>query len=216
MLTQSLRSRVYLLMPSDVDRPAAVALLRSAIRADVGLICFDPGAGCRRDALETLVALLRASRPAKLPVLVKGAADLALAAGADGVHLDALDLPVACVRRLLGPAAMIGATARSPQDAISAQADGATFVMVDGVYDANGQAMGSLVGAEGLGRVRAVCSLPICACGGVTPEKVSEVVGYGAELIGLRPRVEGAPSDGVAEMVQSLAAAFPAPRHVAP
>jgi thiamine-phosphate diphosphorylase len=149
-------------------------------------------------------------------MLVSGAVDLALAAGAEGVHLDASDLPVAIARRLLGPAAIIGATTQSPQDAVIAQTDGATFVMVDRVYENGSRAPGALVGADGLARVRAVCSLPICACGGITPERVGEVVAQGAELIGLRADAGAQSPADVAASIRSLAAAFPPLPHVAP
>lgn len=216
MLTQSLRSRVYLLVHPGTEGDAVARTIRAALRAQVGLVCFDPGDRCRRDALDTLVPLLRISRSARLPVLVAGAVDLALAAGAEGVHVDASDLPVACVRRLLGPAAIIGVTARSSQDAKVAEADGATFVMVDGVYGNGLHASGALVGAEGLARVRAVCSLPICACGGVTPERVREVVGCGAELIGVRTDPAAVSPEDMVSQIRALAAAFPMPPHVAP
>ncbi|MFH1278356.1 MAG: thiamine phosphate synthase [Candidatus Eisenbacteria bacterium] len=71
-----------------------------------------------------------AARKAGVPFLVNDRADVAILAGADGVHIGADDLPVAEARRLLGPRALIGATARDPGRARRAEADGADYLGV--------------------------------------------------------------------------------------
>lgn len=73
---------------------------------------------------------VRAARAAGVPVLINDRADVALAVGADGVHLGAEDLPVREARLLLGPDAIIGATARDPETARRAEEAGATYIGV--------------------------------------------------------------------------------------
>ena len=68
--------------------------------------------GTDRERLATIDAVLERCRLAGATCIVNDRVDLALAAGADGVHLGADDLPVAVARRLLGADAVIGATVR--------------------------------------------------------------------------------------------------------
>ena len=62
--------------------------------------------------------------------LVNDRLHVALAAGADGGHVGADDLPVAAARRVLGPAAVLGATCRTAAEARAAAAAGATYLGV--------------------------------------------------------------------------------------
>ena len=63
-----------------------------------------------------------------MPLLINDRVDVALAAGADGVHLGQSDLPAAAARRLLGPHLLLGVSAKTPGQALRALADGADYV----------------------------------------------------------------------------------------
>jgi hypothetical protein len=64
-------------------------------------------------------------RPKGVPVIINDRIDVALAAGADGVHLGQSDIPAAAARQLLGPSKIIGISVKTPEEARQAQADGA-------------------------------------------------------------------------------------------
>src|SRR3954468_9135150 len=83
-----------------------------------------------RAAFELTVAALAVCRAAGALCLVDDRVGVALAAGADGVHVGAEDLPVAVVRRLLPPGAIVGATCRSVAEGRAAIADGADYLGV--------------------------------------------------------------------------------------
>jgi thiamine-phosphate pyrophosphorylase len=82
------------------------------------------------DLLRYARVALRAARAAGVPLLVNDRVDVALATGADGVHLGAEDLPIADARRLLGAGALVGGTARDPDAARRAEEEGATYLGV--------------------------------------------------------------------------------------
>jgi len=142
-----------------------------------------------------LLELVRRARellPAEVPVLVNGRPDLALAAGADGVHLPAAGLPVAAVRRCTGRAAqaertgragrrlLAGRSTHAPEEVVAAREEGADYVTFGPVYPTPSKAAygppPGLVGLEGA--VRA--GLPVIALGGVTPERLPPLAAAGA------------------------------------
>ena len=67
-------------------------------------------------------------RPAGVPVIVNDRVDVALAAGAAGVHVGQDDLPAAAARRLLGPNSVLGVSVKTVEQAMQAQADGADYL----------------------------------------------------------------------------------------
>jgi thiamine-phosphate pyrophosphorylase len=124
-------------------------------------------------AAGTLVATLR------VPVLVNDRPDVALAAGAAGVHLGPDDLPVTLVRKVVPPGFIIGASAGSPDEA--AAAAGADYWGVGPWRNTGTKAdAGAALGAEGFRRiVQRSGGKPCIAIGGVRPEDVGPVLAAG-------------------------------------
>jgi thiamine-phosphate pyrophosphorylase len=113
-------------------------------------------------------------------LLVNDRIDVALAAGADGVHLPSAGVPPADARRLLGPAAIVGVSCHSADDVRRARDGGASYATFGPVYDTpSKRPYGAPVGLAAL-REAARLGLPLVALGGVTPERVAEVRAAGA------------------------------------
>lgn len=107
--------------------------------------------------------------------------DVALAVGADGVHLGQDDMPAEIARRLLGPDATIGVTAFTPALARGAGADGADYVGFGPVFGTRSKANArAATGVEGLSAFAGTCDLPIVAIGSVHPENVADLLAAGA------------------------------------
>src|SRR3954471_3183200 len=87
-------------------------------------------ATCDRDAFDLAGRVLDLCRRHQVTCLVNDRLHVALAVGADGGHVGADDLPVRAARRVLGPDAIVGATARDPAAARRAVADGASYLGV--------------------------------------------------------------------------------------
>jgi thiamine-phosphate diphosphorylase len=106
--------------------------------------------------------------------------DVALACGADGVHLGQDDLPVAAARRL-APALVLGVSAATPEEARAAAAAGADYLGVGSVFATGSKPdAGAAIGPEGLGRVVAATSLPVVAIGGITANNAVRALATGA------------------------------------
>ncbi len=106
--------------------------------------------------------------------------DVALAVGAAGTHLGAMDLPVSAARRIVGADHVLGGTAREP---ISGQAlvdEGASYLGVGPAYDTTTKdGLPDAIGAAGVGAVAAAVDVPVIAIGGITADRVPELMAAG-------------------------------------
>jgi thiamine-phosphate pyrophosphorylase len=110
-------------------------------------------------------------------LLVNDRVDVALACGADGVHLPFNSIGPGAARRLLGEPALIGISTHSLPDVVSAAREGADFAVFGPVFDPISKgAYGPAHGPEGLAQVCRAAKLPIFALGGMTPKRAREVM----------------------------------------
>ena len=127
-----------------------------------------------------------------IPVLVNDRPDIALAAGAAGVHLGPEDLSVELTRRIVPPGFIIGASVGSPEEATLA--GGADYWGIGPwrVTATKGNA-GAALGAEGFrGLTRLAAGRPCIAIGGVMPTDVPEVLGSGGSGVAVVSGILGA------------------------
>ena len=102
-----------------------------------------------------------------VPLLINDRVDIALAVEADGVHIGQSDLPCGVVRQILGKDKIIGVSARTVQQAIQAQADGADYLGVGAMFATSTKADAQTVTIASLTRIRQAVTLPIVAIGGI-------------------------------------------------
>lgn len=144
-------------------------------------------------------------------VVVNDRADLALLAGADGVHLGDEDLPPAEARRLLGPDLLVGRTTRTLEEARAALREGADHVGFGPIFPSGSKRLS--VPPRGTGMLREVAAslgAPVVAIGGITAANVGEVARAGAACAAVIGALfaAGDPRESAAR----LAAAFEAGR----
>jgi len=156
-----------------------------------------------RLAYELTCAALPLCRAAGALCLVNDRVGVALAAGADGVHVGADDLPVAAARRVLGPAAVLGATCRNPEAARQAVADGAGYLGVGPAFPTSTK--NGLPAPLGPARIAviaaAVPQTPVIAIGGITPERAASLKSYGVAAVSA---IAGDPAGATAEFLKVL------------
>lgn len=127
---------------------------------------------------------LTARRGAKL--LINDRVDIALASGADGVHLGESSISPGEARRLLGPGRLIGASTHSGEQLAAAEADGADFAVFGPVYYTPSKAKyGPPLGVDALRRACASARIPVFALGGVKAQNIAEVMTAGADGIAM-------------------------------
>lgn len=160
-----------------------------------------------RETLAALRAILELTRPARAVCLINDRVDLALIAGADGVHLGDTDLPVEEARRILGPKAIIGRTARDLAGATAAERAGADYVGLGPIFPTATKAVDHPpLGVSGVRAVAAASRLAIVAISGITAQNIADVAAAGAHAAAVASDLLTAPD--IAERARTLIAAF--------
>lgn len=161
------------------ERRVLVPWIEALARARVGAAQVREKHLGDRALLELVRAAVSAAR-GRLRILVNGRPDLALAAGADGVHLPADGLPIEACRRLLGPGRLIGRSTHAPEEVERARQAGADYATFGPVFPTPSKAdWEALPGLDGLRRACAA-GLPVVALGGIRAEYLEAVSRAGA------------------------------------
>ena len=181
--------------------------------AELARLCAEGGATLiqLRDKLsETRVmvgaakAIKKALAPLAVPFVVNDRIDVALAAGAGGVHLGPDDMAVEDARRLLGPHAIIGLSIKSVAEAEAAPIDLIDYVGSGGVYvTLSKQQKKAPIGPAGLARIvgalrRRAPQLPLAGIAGIDAGNAAEVIAAGADGVAVISALSLAPDPAAA------------------
>ncbi len=180
-------------------------LTRAAVAGGATVIQLRGKLGPTRPMGELGRELLTITRPAGVPLIVNDRVDLALAIGADGVHVGQDDMPALLARGLIGPQRVLGVSAGSVEEARRAEAHGADYLGVGDVFGTPSKAdAGAPIGTEVLARIAAGVAIPVVAIGGVTLANVAEAIGAGAAGVAVISAVAGAsdPTKAAARLLE--------------
>jgi len=165
------------------------------------------------DLFRVAETLRRLTRERGALFVVNDRADVAAACGADGVHVGREDLPVGAARRLLGPDAVIGASAGSVDEAREAAESGADYLGVGPVYEARGTKPDATApsGTELIRAIASVVRVPIVAIGGIDRTRCAEVLRAGAHGVAVVSAVAAAgdPRAATEDLLRVLAEVVP-------
>ncbi|MEE8146476.1 MAG: thiamine phosphate synthase [Longimicrobiales bacterium] len=207
------RLRLTVITDEALARPRALSdVVREALAAGAPTIQLRLKGASARELLEATHTLMPIVRSAGALLIVNDRLDVALAAGADGVHLGPDDPPVLDARAASGTRAaadpfIVGYSVDTVDGAARAEAEGADYLGVGAVYEtAHKSDAGEVIGLEGLRRVVQAVSIPVVAIGGITPERARAVAETGACGCAAIGAVMGSPEPG--EAVRALLAPF--------
>lgn len=196
-------ARLHVVTPSGVDGEDLVTTL-ALLRAGAPLVQVRTKGVDDRVRLEAATVVLNVARSVGATCLVNDRVDIALAAGAHGVHVGADDVPVGVARRLLGHGAVVGGTCRNAEDARRAEAEGASYVGVGPVFATSTKTgLPDAIGPRGVEAVAAAVSIPVVAIAGVTAANASAVIEAGAWGVAVVGAVYGS-DDPVASLLQLM------------
>jgi thiamine-phosphate pyrophosphorylase len=174
------------------DRPED-EIARQAIEGGATLVQLRDKQREKGLQLAVALRLKEICTQAAVPLIINDHVDLALAAEADGVHLGQKDLPVSIVRRLM-PDAIIGCSTNNVEEALRAQADGASYVSVGRLFPTDSKADTRPTTLETLRAVKQAVHIPVAAIGGISEENIDAVLAAGADLVAVIGAVVAAPN----------------------
>jgi thiamine-phosphate pyrophosphorylase len=175
-----------------------------AARQGATLIQYRDKTASTRVMIERATAIRTVLRGTGVPFVVNDRVDVALAAGADGVHLGADDMDADTARRLLGPQAIIGLTVKKTEDAERAGRAPVDYACIGGVFETLSKVNPDPpVGLDGLKRLRQQIAmlnprLPVGAIAGISLDRVPSVIAAGADGIAAISALFRAPDMAVA------------------
>ena len=165
------------------DRKQAdiLASVKRAVQNGVDMIQVREKDLDARSLFELVRNIVEAVEGTPTRVLVNDRLDVALGAGAHGVHLPANGFPIQAVRGLIG---LVGVSTHTFGEVQQAQSEGADFVVFGPIFDTPGK---TPLGVDQLRNVTRAASVPVLAIGGITEENISEVIRAGAAgIAGIR------------------------------
>jgi thiamine-phosphate pyrophosphorylase len=174
-------SLIVITDPSCGDGRSIVNVVRAALRGGAPSIQLRGKEQAAREQVELARALLAETRAAGALLWVNDRLDVALAAGADGVHLGQDDLPVEAARRIVPPGFLVGISAETPELARAAERGGADYVGTGPVFETGSKAdAGAAIGFARIADVAAAVRIPVVGIGGIDAANAGDVVRAGA------------------------------------
>ena len=176
---------LYLVTDRDLcGRRSLTDVVLASVRGGARCVQLRENTLSTRQFVEEALAVRDLLTPFNVPLIINDRLDVALAVGADGVHIGQNDMPYTLARRLLGPRAIIGVSVETWEDVEQAQALDCDYLGVSPVFatptktDTRGA-----WGLEGLAKIRAFSRHPLVAIGGINAANAEAVCRAGADSL---------------------------------
>ena len=191
------------------DRPT-LEIVRAAVRGGVTCVQLREKTCAAREFIAEALALRGFLKSRGIPLIINDRVDVALAAGADGVHLGQGDMPLAMARAILGESKIIGISAESLRDAIEAESAGADYLGVSPIFATPTKTdTAAPLGLVGLRAIRREVKLPLVAIGGLNASNAAAVIAGGADGVAVVSAIAAAedPELAARELARHIAQA---------
>ncbi len=176
------------------DRPLT-DVIREALAGGATVVQLREKAATTREIVQLARTLHTITRAAQVPLIVNDRLDIALAVGAEGVHVGQEDMPAPLARGLIGPDRILGVSAGTVAEARQAEDDGADYLGVGDVYGTPSKPdAGEPIGVQGLRKIAQAVSIPVVGIGGITADRAAAVIEAGAAGVAVISAVVGAPN----------------------
>ena len=174
---------LYLVTDRKLSYPRTIEeVVSSAVRGGVTAVQLREKECSTREYIELARNIQRILKPLYIPLIINDRIDIALAVGADGVHIGQLDMPYIDARRLMGSNAIIGLSVETMGQAIAAESLDADYLGVSPVFHTPTKTDTTTEwGIEGLKILRSKSRHLLIAIGGINPSNAAEVIEAGAD-----------------------------------
>jgi thiamine-phosphate pyrophosphorylase len=202
--------RLYAIIdPEHAGGHALPDLARRVAESGATLVQLRDKRGETREMVARARAIKAALQALGTPLIVNDRVDVALAAGADGVHLGQEDMEVADARRLLGKDAIIGWSVKTMAEAQAAPLQQLTYVAIGAVFHTTSKENPTPIGPEGLRKIAAEIrarapGYPVGAIAGINERNAADVIVAGADGICAISALAGADPGAAAKKLRGI------------
>ncbi|MDT8861718.1 thiamine phosphate synthase [Alkalihalobacillus sp. MEB130] len=170
-----------------------VEVMEEAILGGVDIIQLRDKTSSKREVLKKARALRELTKKHDVLFIVNDHIDVALAVDADGIHVGQDDLPLADVRKIMGPEKIIGISTHKIEEAREAEAGGADYIGVGPIFHTNSKVdVVDPVTTTYIQQVVKEITIPFVAIGGIKLHNVDQVLDAGATRICMISEIVGA------------------------
>lgn len=195
---------LYLVTDRELSRGRPTeAIVSAAVKGGVSCVQLREKGCTTREFIRQARRLKVLLQPSKVPLIVNDRIDVALAVGAEGVHLGQSDMPLRYARKIVGRDMIIGISAESLEDAVAAEAGGADYIGISPVFaTATKKDTASPLGLEGIRAIRATVGIPLVGIGGITAANAHRIRHAGADGVAVVSAIVAAdcPETAAAEL----------------
>ncbi|HEY3419159.1 MAG TPA: thiamine phosphate synthase [Methanomassiliicoccales archaeon] len=169
-----------------------VEIARKVAEGGADVIQLRDKARTEKDLMSIALQIGEITRSSGISFIINDRLDLALACGADGVHLGQEDLPLPFARRISPKGFMIGMSVKSVQEALIAESEGADYLALSPIFDTpTKHDAGPGKGLERFREIKSAISIPVIAIGGISKTNVHQVMEAGADGVAVISAVVG-------------------------
>jgi len=168
---------------SYIGKRNLVDAVEEAIKAGITVLQLREKDITSREFYHLALQLRELTKAYRIPFIINDRVDIALAVDADGVHVGQEDLPADVVRRIIGKEKILGVSAKTVEEAIKAEEDGADYLGVGAIFPSPTKPSSEAIGLEGLKIIKSKVKIPVVAIGGITKDNAGEVIASGADGI---------------------------------
>jgi thiamine-phosphate pyrophosphorylase len=186
---------VYLVTDRNLCRNRTLSnIVLQAVQGGVAYVQLREKDISTRLFVEEAIAIMKILKSHKVPLIINDRIDVALACGAEGVHIGQDDMPYAIARKLMGPSAIIGLSVETWEDVEESQSLDVDYIGVSPIFptltktDTKGN-----WGLEGLAKIKAFSRHTLVAIGGINETNAKEVIAAGADCIAVVSAICSAP-----------------------
>ncbi len=177
---RSVKEMLLLYAVTDGSGDALRAKVEAALKGGVTIVQLREKDLSDKELLEEALELKELCHEYDVPLIINDRYDIALKAGADGVHLGQSDADPAEVRKIAGDEFIIGVSAHNAAEARKAKADGADYLGVGAVFGTSTKADARPLPMDEFKKICKATDIPVVAIGGVNKENIPLLGGSGA------------------------------------
>lgn len=202
---KNLDTRLYFITDSTgYSEDEFLQRVRQALSGGATLIQLREKEKTTREYLELADKVHKITQKYNIPLIIDDRTDVALAVGAEGVHVGQSDMPVHLARRLMGDNRIVGATAKTVAQAQEAYNQGADYLGIGAIYPTTTKVKTVLISVDTLRDICNSVPVPVNAIGGLNKDNIDVLKGIPIAGICAVSAIMKAqnPSDAAAELIK--------------
>jgi thiamine-phosphate pyrophosphorylase len=178
------KSKLYIVLDKKICSNNLIEVARQVINAGSDIIQLRYKDGSVKEKLK-YAKILRSLSKDKSLFIVNDDLDVAIASGADGVHLGQDDIPIAVARRILGKQMLIGISCHNLTQARKAQVKGADYIGIGPIFSTPLKPRRQPIGLKILSHLQKKIEIPFFAIGGINQKNIKEILNLNIKTVAL-------------------------------